>query len=106
MKWVLTKSVSLKLQVLVLNQFLKKVQNVLVRAALNYAIKEGRKSLTLSSQRKYHEVHRRCFQNWGYEVAEQEFGDKVFTWNQYDQIKEEQGTEAANKAQADALSSW
>ena len=44
-----------------------------------------------------------AFKNWGYEVAEQEFGDKVFTWNQYDQIKEEQGTEAADKAQADAL---
>ena len=43
-----------------------------------------------------------AFKKWGYEVAEQEFADKVFTWNQYDQIKEEQGTEAANKAQADA----
>ena len=43
-----------------------------------------------------------AFKNWGYELAEQEFGDKVFTWGQYDRIKEEQGTEAANKAQADA----
>ena len=47
-----------------------------------------------------------AFKTWGYEVAEQEFGDKVFTWNQYDQIKEEQGTEAADKAQADALACW
>ena len=51
MKWVLKKFVSLKLLVLVLNQFLKKVQSVLVRAAIKYAIKEGRKSVTLSSQR-------------------------------------------------------
>ena len=27
---------------------------------------------------------------------------KVFTWDQYDKIKEAQGTDAANKAQADA----
>ena len=43
-----------------------------------------------------------AFKNWGYEVAEAEFGDKVFTWNQYDRIKEEQGEDAANKAQAEA----
>ena len=29
-----------------------------------------------------------AFKNWGYEVAEAEFGDKVFTWAQYDVIKE------------------
>lgn len=46
-----------------------------------------------------------AFKNWGYEVAEQEFGDKVFTWNQYDVIKEEQGTEAADKAQKEAIES-
>ena len=43
-----------------------------------------------------------AFKNWGYEVAEQEFGDQVFTWEQYDRIKEAEGTEAANKAQAEA----
>ena len=42
------------------------------------------------------------FKKWGYEVAETEFGDKVFTWNQYDRIKEAEGAEAANKAQAAA----
>ena len=43
-----------------------------------------------------------AFKKWGYEVAEKEFGDKVFTWDQYDRIKEEEGAEAANKAQAEA----
>ncbi|MBD8005267.1 NADP-dependent isocitrate dehydrogenase [Bacillus norwichensis] len=74
----------------------------LVRAAINYAIKEGRKSLTLVHKGNIMKFTEGAFKNWGYEVAEQEFGDKVFTWNQYDKIKEEQGTEAANKAQADA----
>jgi isocitrate dehydrogenase len=43
-----------------------------------------------------------AFKTWGYELAEREFGDKVFTWVQYDRIKEQQGTDAANKAQSDA----
>ena len=43
-----------------------------------------------------------AFKNWGYEVAEQEFGDKVFTWAEYDRIVEKDGKDAANKAMADA----
>ncbi|WHX99585.1 NADP-dependent isocitrate dehydrogenase [Neobacillus sp. DY30] len=74
----------------------------LVRAALNYAIKEGRKSLTLVHKGNIMKFTEGAFKNWGYELAEKEFGDKVFTWAQYDRIKAEQGTEAANKAQADA----
>ncbi|WP_342505423.1 NADP-dependent isocitrate dehydrogenase [Sporosarcina sp. FSL K6-2383] len=74
----------------------------LVRAALNYIIKEGRKSLTLVHKGNIMKFTEGAFKNWGYEVAEQEFGDKVFTWNQYDKIQEAEGTEAANKAQSDA----
>jgi isocitrate dehydrogenase len=74
----------------------------LVRAAINYAIKEGRKSLTLVHKGNIMKFTEGAFKNWGYELAEKEFADKTFTWAQYDRIKEEQGTEAANKAQADA----
>jgi isocitrate dehydrogenase len=74
----------------------------LVRAALNYAIKEGRKSLTLVHKGNIMKFTEGAFKNWGYELAEKEFGDKVFTWAQYDRIKDEQGTEAANQAQAEA----
>ncbi|MBD7907944.1 NADP-dependent isocitrate dehydrogenase [Sporosarcina gallistercoris] len=74
----------------------------LVRGALNYAIKEGRKSLTLVHKGNIMKFTEGAFKNWGYEVAEEEFGDKVFTWNEYDRIKEEKGTDAANKAQSDA----
>ncbi|KMY55032.1 isocitrate dehydrogenase [Bacillus sp. FJAT-27231] len=74
----------------------------LVRAAINYAIKEGRKSVTLVHKGNIMKFTEGAFKNWGYELAEKEFGDKVFTWAQYDKVKEEQGTEAANKAQADA----
>jgi isocitrate dehydrogenase len=74
----------------------------LVRAAINYAIKEGRKSVTLVHKGNIMKFTEGAFKNWGYELAEKEFGDQVFTWAQYDTIKAEQGSDAANKAQADA----
>ncbi|WP_071460353.1 NADP-dependent isocitrate dehydrogenase [Bacillus massilinigeriensis] len=74
----------------------------LVRSAINYAIKEGRKSLTLVHKGNIMKFTEGAFKSWGYELAEREFGEKVFTWAQYDRIKEEQGADAANKAQAEA----
>jgi isocitrate dehydrogenase len=43
------------------------------------------------------------FKKWGYELAEKEFGDHVFTWVQYDKIKEAQGEEAAEVEQKSAI---
>ncbi|HEY8342446.1 MAG TPA: NADP-dependent isocitrate dehydrogenase [Calditerricola sp.] len=74
----------------------------LVRAAIEYALKHGRKSVTLVHKGNIMKFTEGAFKNWGYEVAEQEFGDKVFTWAQYDRIKAEQGVEAADKAQKEA----
>lgn len=74
----------------------------LVRAAIEYAIKHGRKSVTLVHKGNIMKFTEGAFKNWGYEVAEQEFGDKTFTWGQYDRIKEAEGVDAANKAQKDA----
>ncbi|MGE6755421.1 NADP-dependent isocitrate dehydrogenase [Rossellomorea sp. NPDC071047] len=76
--------------------------NRLVRAAINYAITEGRKSVTLVHKGNIMKFTEGAFKNWGYELAEKEFGDKVFTWAQYDKIKEADGLEAANKAQSEA----
>jgi isocitrate dehydrogenase len=75
----------------------------LVRAAVEYAINEGRKSLTLVHKGNIMKFTEGAFKKWGYEVAEQEFGDKVFTWAQYDRLVETEGKEAANKAQDSAL---
>lgn len=75
----------------------------LVRAAINYAIREGRKSVTLVHKGNIMKFTEGAFKNWGYELAEREFGDKVFTWAEYDRIKEKDGVEAANKAQAEAV---
>ncbi|WP_198401518.1 MULTISPECIES: NADP-dependent isocitrate dehydrogenase [Parageobacillus] len=74
----------------------------LVRAAINYAIEHGRKSVTLVHKGNIMKFTEGAFKNWGYELAEEEFGDKVFTWAQYDRIVETEGKEAANKALAEA----
>ncbi|WP_408011721.1 NADP-dependent isocitrate dehydrogenase [Pseudalkalibacillus sp. A8] len=74
----------------------------LVRAAIEYALNEGRKSVTLVHKGNIMKFTEGAFKNWGYEVAEQEFGDKVFTWAEYDRIVEADGKDAANKAQSDA----
>lgn len=75
----------------------------LVRSALEYAFKNNRKSLTLVHKGNIMKFTEGKFKDWGYALAEREYGDKVFTWNQYDKIKADKGEEAANKAQADAL---
>ncbi len=77
----------------------------LVRAAINYAIEHGRKSVTLVHKGNIMKFTEGAFKNWGYELAEEEFADKVFTWAQYDRIVETEGKEAANKALADAEAS-
>ncbi|MEB3750191.1 MULTISPECIES: NADP-dependent isocitrate dehydrogenase [Geobacillus] len=74
----------------------------LVRAAINYAIEHGRKSVTLVHKGNIMKFTEGAFKNWGYELAEEEFADKVFTWAQYDRIVEAEGKEAANKALAEA----
>ncbi|WP_347549326.1 NADP-dependent isocitrate dehydrogenase [Pseudalkalibacillus hwajinpoensis] len=74
----------------------------LVRAAIQYALDEGRKNVTLVHKGNIMKFTEGAFKNWGYEVAEQEFGDKVFTWSEYDRIVEEKGKDAANDAQSKA----
>lgn len=74
----------------------------LVRGAINYAIEHGRKSVTLVHKGNIMKFTEGAFKNWGYELAEKEFGDKVFTWAQYDRIAEAEGKDAANKAQETA----
>ncbi|NGP45024.1 NADP-dependent isocitrate dehydrogenase [Bacillaceae bacterium SIJ1] len=74
----------------------------LVRAAIEYALKENRKSVTLVHKGNIMKFTEGSFKNWGYEVAEEEYGDKVFTWVEYDKIVEEKGRAAADEAQSKA----
>ncbi|WP_114570302.1 NADP-dependent isocitrate dehydrogenase [Exiguobacterium flavidum] len=74
----------------------------LVRAAIEYALENKRASLTLVHKGNIMKFTEGAFKNWGYELAEREYGEQVFTWAQYDRIKEQEGADAANTAQADA----
>lgn len=74
----------------------------LVRAAIQYALDNNRKSVTLVHKGNIMKFTEGAFKQWGYDLAEREFGDKVFTWKQYDKIVEEKGKEEANAAQEKA----
>jgi isocitrate dehydrogenase len=75
----------------------------LVRAALLFAVENNKKSVTIVHKGNIMKYTSGGFKKWGYALAEREFGDKVFTWAQYDRIAEEKGKEAADAAQKDAL---
>lgn len=75
----------------------------IARAAIEYALKRKLPSVTFVHKGNIMKFTEGAFKNWGYDVAEQEFGDKVFTWRQYDQIKAEKGGEEANRIQAEEL---
>lgn len=75
----------------------------IARAAIDYAIEHGRDSVTWVHKGNIMKFTEGMFKDTGYDVAEQEYGDKVFTWRQYDVIKEEKGEDAANTAQKEAL---
>ncbi|WP_436854091.1 NADP-dependent isocitrate dehydrogenase [Staphylococcus caeli] len=74
----------------------------LVRAAIQYAIDNNRKSLTLVHKGNIMKFTEGAFKQWGYDLAHNEFGDKVFTWQQYDEIVEKEGKDQANAAQEQA----
>jgi isocitrate dehydrogenase len=75
----------------------------LVRAAVQFAVIHKKPSVTLVHKGNIMKFTEGQFKNWGYELAEREFGDKVFTWASYDRIKAEQGEEAADTAQKNAI---
>lgn len=74
----------------------------LVRAAIKYAIVNKKPSVTLVHKGNIMKFTEGAFKTWGYELAEREFGDKVFTWVQYDRIVAEKGKDTADKTQNDA----
>src|SRR5262249_47987697 len=59
----------------------------LVRSALEYAVREKRKSVTLVHKGNIMKFTEGAFRNWGYALAEKEFGDKVYTWEQWERTK-------------------
>ena len=77
----------------------------LIRAAIKYAVENKRKSLTIVHKGNIMKFTEGAFRNWAYQLAETEFSDQTYTWDQWEQTKADQGGEAANKEQESALAS-
>jgi isocitrate dehydrogenase len=75
----------------------------LVRAAIQWALDNHRRSVTLVHKGNIMKYTEGAFRNWGYELALSEFGDRVYTWAQWERTKDEKGEAAANIEQDTAL---
>jgi isocitrate dehydrogenase len=75
----------------------------LVRAALDYAIANDRKSLTIVHKGNIMKFTEGAFRNWAYELAEREYGDHTYTWDQWERTRAAEGSDAANAEQEAAL---
>lgn len=75
----------------------------LVRAAIEYTISHKLPSLTIVHKGNIMKFTEGGFKQWGYALAEREFGDQTFTWAEYDRISAEKGREAADAAQKAAV---
>ncbi|WP_375179842.1 NADP-dependent isocitrate dehydrogenase [Enterococcus rotai] len=77
----------------------------LVRGAIEHALKNNRKSVTLVHKGNIMKFTEGGFKKWGYALAVNEFGDKVFTWETYLDIKSKEGKTAADQELAEAEAS-
>ncbi len=69
----------------------------LIRSAIEYAIAHKLPSVTIVHKGNIMKFTEGAFKNWGYELAEREFGDHVYTWNQWERTKKESGEAVANE---------
>lgn len=74
----------------------------LIRAALNYAIKYKRPSVTLVHKGNIMKYTEGAFMKWGYELADSEYAGKVYTWATWEKTKAAKGEEVANREQDEA----
>jgi len=76
----------------------------LIRAAIEYAVRLKRKSVTLVHKGNIMKFTEGAFRKWGYDLAVREFGDKVYTWDQWEATKAAKSEDAANAEQKAAVS--
>jgi isocitrate dehydrogenase len=75
----------------------------LIRSAIQYALEQKRKSVTLVHKGNIMKYTEGAFRNWGYALAEREFAGRVHTWEQWERTKAAKGEDAANAEQKAAL---
>jgi isocitrate dehydrogenase len=77
----------------------------LIRAAIEYAVANRRKSITLVHKGNIQKFTEGAFRNWGYQLAEREFGGATYTWEQWERTKAARGEKDANAEMDAALKS-
>ena len=75
----------------------------LIRAAVQYALANKRRSVTFVHKGNIMKFTEGAFRNWGYALAEREFHDRVYTWEQWERTRAAKGEAAANAEQKTAL---
>ena len=75
----------------------------LVRAAIRWSLENKRRSVTLVHKGNIMKFTEGAFRNWGYELAEREFADQIYTWPQWERTRFSDGEDAANAEQDTAL---
>jgi len=75
----------------------------LMRAAIEYARSNGRKSVTLVHKGNIMKFTEGAFRNWGYALAEREFGGATYTWEQWEKTRAAKGEDAASAEQKAAV---
>jgi isocitrate dehydrogenase len=74
----------------------------LVRAAIQYAINNNRKSITFVHKGNIMKFTEGAFRNWGYEMAETEFKNETYSWDIWERTRAEKGLQAAQDEMAQA----
>jgi isocitrate dehydrogenase len=75
----------------------------LVRAAIDFALANRRKSVTLVHKGNIMKFTEGAFRNWAYTLAEREYSEHVYPWSRWERTKAASGEAAANKEQSEAL---
>jgi len=75
----------------------------LVRAAIDYALANKRKSVTFVHKGNIMKFTEGAFRDWGYQVADTEYADHTYSWTRWEKTKKAKGEEAANAEQEKAL---
>lgn len=75
----------------------------LIRQAIKFAINRKLPSVTFVHKGNIMKFTEGAFMKWGYALAEREFSDKVFTWQNYNKLLKEKGEESAKTVLAKAV---
>jgi isocitrate dehydrogenase len=75
----------------------------LIKAAIEYALVNKRKSVTMVHKGNIMKFTSGAFRNWGYALADREFPDQTYTWGRWEKTKAQKGEAAANDEQEEAL---